>query len=79
MSNNYSFIQYSDKIRLPNGIYNGLYNREPAIIRIKDGLPVYVQFIEKSAIFDARGILYSSVEILLPAQEFEFQKFVESI
>lgn len=66
----YSFVQYLKEIKYPNGIYNALYNGEPTIIRIKDGEPVWVQFIDRSAIYDKRGILLSSVELLLPAQQF---------
>lgn len=66
----YHFVLWSDVMNHVNvfgdGIYNGLYNKEPAIIRVKEGEPVTIQFIEGNAIFDKRGILLSSVEILLP-------------
>lgn len=72
----YSFIQYRDSMNLPDGIYNGLYNKEPAIIRMFAGLPEFVSFIgyikngesKSDNIFDPKGILHSSIEILLPAQ-----------
>jgi len=78
MKNQFSFIQYSEGMYLPNGVYCGRYNKEPSVIRIEKGKPVYVSFIgfikegesRSSAIFDARGIMISNVEILLPAQEF---------
>ena len=64
---------------LPDGIYNGRYNKEPAIIRIKGHIPVYVSFIgfinaegenRPSSIFDPKGIMLSNVEVLIPAQDF---------
>lgn len=76
-SGGHSFIQYHPDMCLPDGIYNGKYNKEPAIIRIKGGAPTYISFIgfldadgesKSSAIFDKRGILASNVEILLKAQ-----------
>lgn len=81
MSKNYSFIQYSESMILPDGVYNGKYNAEPSIIRIKEGKPVWVQFIgfikdedvRRSCIFDPKGIMYSNVELLLPAQEIKLQ------
>lgn len=74
----YQFIQYSSSMKLPDGIYNALYNQEPTVIRIKDNIPVYVSHIGfldvegnscSSAIFKPQGIIHSSVELLLPAQE----------
>jgi hypothetical protein len=73
---NYSFIQYNEKLFYPDGIYNALYNKEPSIIRIEKGKPVWVQFIgfmkndepRCSSIFDAKGIMSSSVELLVKAQ-----------
>jgi len=65
----YQFIQYRDSMKLPDGIYNALYNKDPSIIRITDGKPVFVQHIGNSRIFDPKGIILSSVELLLPAQE----------
>lgn len=67
----YTFVQYRQGVIYPDGIYNSLYNKEPSIIRIKDGIPVWVQFIERSAIYDKKGILSSSVELLLPAQQIQ--------
>lgn len=67
--NQYTFVQYKQGINYPDGIYNALYNKEPSVIRIKDNIPVWVQFIERNCIFDKRGILLSSVELLLPAQQ----------
>lgn len=73
----HSFIQYHPDIVLPDGVYNGKYNKEPAIIKIYGGRPTYVSFIgfldadgesRSSAIFDERGILASNVEILLKSQ-----------
>ena len=64
----YSFIQYMDGMKIPNGIYNALYNKEHSIIKFKDFEPVFVQFINNSSIYDKKGILKSSIEILLPAQ-----------
>ena len=65
----YTFVQYRQGVNYPDGIYNALYNKEPSVIRIKDHIPVWVQFIERSAIYDKRGILLSSVELLLPSQQ----------
>ncbi len=65
----YQFIQYSDSMKLPDGIYNARYNQEPTIIRITDSRPVFVQHIGNSSIFKPQGIILSSVELLLPAQE----------
>jgi hypothetical protein len=75
--NLYSFIQYRKEMNLPDGIYNALYNKEPSVIRVKDGIPVYVSFIgfikndepRPSSIFSEKGVLHSSVELLLPAQK----------
>lgn len=76
-SGGHTFIQYHPDIILPDGIYNGKYNKEPAIIRIKGGVPAYVSFIgfinaegenRPSSIYDKRGILASNVEILLKSQ-----------
>lgn len=76
-SGGHSFIQYHPNVILPDGIYNGKYNKEPVIIRIQGGEPVYVSFIgfldadgesRPSAIFDKRGIIPSNVEILLRSQ-----------
>lgn len=73
----HSFIQYHPDIYLPDGVYNGRYNKEPSIIRIHGGVPFYVSFIgflnaegesQSSSIFDEKGILSSSVEILLKSQ-----------
>lgn len=66
---NYTFVQLTDSMKMPDTIYNGRYNKEPAIIRIKDGKPAYVQFIENSSIFKPEGILLSNVELLLPSQK----------
>ena len=82
MKSTFQFIQVTESMSLPNGIYNGRYNKEPAIIRIKDHKPNWVQFIGfikhyegedkrcDSCIYDAKGIMISNVEVLLPAQEF---------
>lgn len=75
--NNFSFVQYSPNIFYPDGVYNGLYNREPALIRIEGGIPVYVTFMgfldadgesQSSSIYDIEGIMASNVELLLKAQ-----------
>lgn len=66
---NYSFVNYWKDIQFPDGVYNGRYNKEPALIRIENGIPQFVQFMENSSIYKASGILLSSVEILLPAQK----------
>lgn len=34
--NRYSFVQYHPNIKLPDGIYNGKYNKEPVVIRVED-------------------------------------------
>lgn len=76
-SGSYSFVQYHPDIMLPDGIYNGKYNKEPAIIRIFGGEPTYVSFIgflnaegesKSSAIYDKKGIMASNVELLLRSQ-----------
>lgn len=72
-----TFIQYYETMILPDGVYNGKYNKEPALIRIKEGKPIWVQFIgfmkndepTYSSIYNAKGILSSSVEILVPSQK----------
>lgn len=86
---NYCFVQYRQEMNLPNGIYNGLYNKEPSIIRLQDGIPVWVTFIgfmkhydgkdevRSSSIFKPEGIIHSNVELLLPAQEIEV-KFINA-
>lgn len=74
----YSFIQYRKEMNLPDGIYNGKYNSEPTIIRMKDGIPVYVTFIgflnadgepRSSSIYNHKGVTHSNVELLIPAQK----------
>jgi hypothetical protein len=80
----YCFIQYRQEMKLPDGIYNGRYNKQPSIIRIKDSIPVWVTFIgfmkhyegkdkvvSGMSIFKPEGITHSNVELLLPAQELE--------
>ena len=67
----YEFVGYRKEVNYPDGIYNALYNGEPSVIRIKGGEPVWVQFIDRNAIYDKRGILLSSVELLLPAQQLQ--------
>jgi hypothetical protein len=70
-------------MKLPDGIYNGRYNREPCVIRLKDFLPVWVTFIgymkhyegedvviSGNSIFKPQGIMHSNVELLLPAQQY---------
>jgi hypothetical protein len=66
-------------MRLPDGVYNGRYNKEHALIRITDGVPCYVTFMgflnsngepSSSFIYNQRGITTSNVELLLPAQQF---------
>lgn len=69
--NQYTFVQYRQGVIYPDGIYNALYNKEPTIVRIKEGIITWVQFIERSAIFDSRGILLGSVELLLPSQQIQ--------
>lgn len=74
--NSFSFVQYYETIVFPDGVYNGKYNKEAALIRIKEGRPVWVQFIgfikndepKCSSIFNAKGITNSNVELLIPAQ-----------
>lgn len=61
----YTWGEIVNSITLENGIYCGFYNSEPAVIRIKDNEPVFVQFIDRSAIYDKRGITLSNVEILI--------------
>lgn len=86
-TNGHSFIQYHPNIILPDGIYNGKYNKEPAIIRIEGGRPIYVSFIGfldvdgnscSSAIFNENGIIASSVEILLKSQVISEECFINS-
>jgi hypothetical protein len=86
----YSFIQFRESMNLPNGIYNGRYNSEPSIIRMEDGIPVFVSFIgfikhyegedqlRSACIYDPKGILHSSVELLLPAQEFNLSNILNN-
>lgn len=80
-SNQFSFVQYRDTMKIPDTIYNAKYNGEPAIIRFKEGKPVWVQFCgffktvdnetyrSCASIFDPKGIMHSNVELLLPAQQ----------
>lgn len=58
-------IESAPKSIVGDTIYCALYNKEPAIVRIKDGQPVFVQFIDNSRIFKASGITKSSIELLL--------------
>lgn len=79
--NTFSFIQVTESMKLPDGVYNGRYNKEPALIRIDNNIPVWVQFIGfikhyegqdkrcDSCIYDARGIMISNVEVLLKSHE----------
>lgn len=65
----YQFVLWSeimDYVKvLHDGVYNGRYNAEPALIRVEDGEPAWVQFIGNSSIFSQKGILLSNVELLL--------------
>ncbi len=77
----FSFIQYSKEMNLPDGVYNARHNKEPAIIRLENGIPVFVSFIgfikhvdgkdevRSSSIYHPSGILHSSVELLVPSQK----------
>lgn len=76
--NTYKLVSYSPAMQLPDALFNGLYNGEPALILFRNNEPHYVQFIANHAatagkhatthcIYDKSGILASSVEILLPA------------
>lgn len=77
MRQDYSFTQYRKEMNIPDGIYNAWYNKEPALIRMQDGIPVYVTFIgfikenesKSHAIYSPKGVLHSSVELLLPTQK----------
>lgn len=75
---NYTTLNYRREMNLPDGIYNGFYNGEPVVIRMKDHIPVYVSFIgflyaerepRSSCIYDPKGVTLSNVEVLLPQQE----------
>ena len=76
MSKQFEFIQYRDTMKIPDGIYNGLYNKEPSVIRMENSIPTWVTFIgfmkndepKGNSIFKAAGIMHSNVELLLPAQ-----------
>lgn len=83
MVKQYEFIQYRDTMKIPDGIYNALYNKEPCTIRMENNIPVWVTFIgfkhypngeeeikSGSSIFDSKGVMHSNVELLLPAQTF---------
>lgn len=48
-----------------DGMYLGFYNAEHAIFRIENNQPVLVQFIDNSRIYEAKGVLLSSVELLV--------------
>lgn len=83
---NYSFVQYSSTMKIPNGVYNGKYNSEPCLIRIENCIPVWVEFcgfikhyegqdeVAHCCVFSPKGIMHSNVELLLPAQELKFQR-----
>ncbi len=62
------FLQIKQGVEYPNGLYNGRYNSESALITIADGKPSYVQFTNNSSIFKPSGILLSSTEILVEQQ-----------
>lgn len=84
-SGGHHFVQYHPDILFPDGIYNGRYNKEAAIIRIRGGRPVYVSFIGSlnsdgesvgHCIYNEKGILASSVEILLKSQVISESNFI---
>lgn len=62
-------IESAPKRIVGDTIYCALYNREPAIVRIEGGQPVFVQFIDNERIFKASGILKSSLELFLPIKD----------
>lgn len=75
---NYTTAGYRREMNLPDGIYNGFYNSEPVVIRMKDHAPTYVSFIgffdaggepRPSSIYDPKGVTLSNVELLLPQQQ----------
>lgn len=61
MAKKFSFVAFNDKI-FPDGDYNGLYDKKPALIRIREKKPVFVSFI--GAAIMKHGIILSSVELL---------------
>lgn len=75
---NYQFIGIHESIKYSDGVYNGRYNGEAALIRIKGGIPVFVTFMgfikcdesgneipNCSNIYKPEGIILSNVELLL--------------
>ncbi len=69
MAKTFVFLQLKENVNYADGLYNGKYNAEPALIMIKDNKPSYVQFSNNSSIYERRGILLSSVEILVEEQK----------
>lgn len=65
----YQLVSWNEISKYPkqigDTIYCGLYNGEPSVIRIENNEPVFVQFIDNNRIFDKKGILLSSIELLL--------------
>lgn len=61
----YSYNELKNSGHLQDGLFCGFYNKENAVIQIKDGLPVQVQFANNSRIFDHKGVTLSSLELLI--------------
>lgn len=83
---NYTTVNYRREMNLPDGIYNGFYNSEPVVIRMKDHVPTYVSFIgfldaegepRSSSIYDPKGVTLSNVEVLLPQQQVDLSSLLK--
>ena len=61
----YQLMQFSNTLKLQDGDYGGRYNGTPALIRIKDGEAVAIMLY--GGVMDGRGILKSSIELLIEA------------
>lgn len=61
----FSYNELKNSEHLHDGLFCGFYNDENAVIMIKDGLPVLVQFADNNRIFDHRGVTLSSIELLI--------------
>lgn len=59
----YKRTQFTHELKLADGNYNGFYQGEHALIRVKDGEATAILFF--GGCMDGRGILKSNIEFLI--------------
>lgn len=59
----FKVTQFTHDLKLKDGTYNGFYQGEKALIKIKDGEAVSIMFF--GGVMDGRGVLKSNMELLI--------------